>query len=81
MNYTEIMGYTAMAFLVISFIPKQIKKVRYINLLACILFVIYGIMLGMKLPIIISNAMVSAIQLYHLFWAKKRIRTESQESR
>lgn len=72
MNYTEIIGYVAMAFLVISFLPKQIRKVRFINLAACIIFIIYGVMLGLKWPIIISNAMVGVIQLYHLFLVKKK---------
>ncbi len=72
MNYTEIVGYMAMAFLVVSFIPKQIRRVRSINLIACVIFIAYGVMLGMKWPIIISNAMVGMIQLYHLFLVKKK---------
>ncbi|MDO5663934.1 MAG: uroporphyrinogen decarboxylase [Bacteroidia bacterium] len=72
MNYTELIGYLAMAFLVISFIPKQVRKVRTINLFACTFFIIYGIMLGLKWPIIISNAMVAIIQMYHLFLVKKK---------
>ena len=70
MNATEVMGYFAMAFLVMSFIPKQIQKVRLINLAACFLFIIYGVMLGFKWPIIISNAAVFLIQAYHLFVGK-----------
>lgn len=65
------MGYLAMTFLVISFIPKQIRTVRVINLVGCGFFVVYGILLGWKYPIIISNGLVAAIQLYHLFFAKK----------
>ncbi len=71
MNYTELIGYLAMTFLVVSFIPKQIRRVRLINLSACFFFIVYGVMLGMKWPIIISNALVAVIQLYHLFMAKK----------
>lgn len=71
MNYTELIGYLAMAFLVISFLPKQIRRVRLINLSACIFFIVYGVMLGMKWPIIISNGLVAVIQLYHLFLVKK----------
>ena len=71
MNYTELIGYLAMTFLVVSFIPKQIRRVRLINLSACFFFIVYGVMLGMKWPIIISNALVAVIQLYHLFLVKK----------
>ncbi|RQO30124.1 uroporphyrinogen decarboxylase [Taibaiella sp. KBW10] len=70
-DYVEIVGYFAMALLVISFIPKQLKIVRIINLVGCILFVAYGILLGWKYPIIISNGLIGLIQIYHLFLAKK----------
>lgn len=70
-NNIEIVGYFAMALLVISFIPKQLKVVRIINLVGCILFVAYGILLGWKYPIIISNGLIGLIQIYHLFLAKK----------
>lgn len=71
-NTTEIFGYLAMTFLVISFIPTKVRKVRMINLVACAFFIVYGVMLGLKWPIIISNGMVCMIQLHHLFIAKKR---------
>ncbi len=71
---TEIIGYVAMTFLVVSFIPKQIRKVRMINLIACVIFIAYGVMLGMKWPIVISNGLVGIIQMYHLFLAKKTVK-------
>ena len=71
MDITELTGYLAMTFLVVSFLPKQVKKVRIINLIACTFFVIYGILLGWKLPIIISNGLVAIINGYHLFLVKK----------
>ncbi|MFV0604730.1 MAG: uroporphyrinogen decarboxylase [Niabella sp.] len=64
---TEIFGYLAMIMLVISFIPKQLKLIRVLNLAGCIFFVIYGILLGWKWPIIISNGLVAVIQIWHLF--------------
>ncbi len=71
MDPTELFGYLAMTFLVVSFIPTQVRKVRMINLVACLLFIVYGILLGFKWPLIISNAVVCIIQLYHLFIVKK----------
>lgn len=71
-NYTiEIIGYTATAILVISFLPKNVKWIRIINLIGCLFFVAYGILLGWKYPLIISNGLIALIQAYHLFWAKK----------
>ncbi|MCF3107751.1 uroporphyrinogen decarboxylase [Niabella sp. CC-SYL272] len=67
----EYIGYLAMALLVISFIPKQLKAIRIINFSGCIFFVIYGVLLGWKWPIIISNGLIAVIQLYHLFVKKQ----------
>lgn len=59
-------GYAASFFVVLSFILKDINKIRIVNLVGCILFVIYGIYSGMLWPIIIPNAILCFIQLYHL---------------
>ncbi|WOC52333.1 hypothetical protein BPO_1686 [Bergeyella porcorum] len=59
-------GYVASFFVVLSFVLKDLKKVRLVNLVGCICFVIYGIFSGMLWPIIIPNAILCVIQLYHL---------------
>ncbi len=66
----NVFGYIAMSLLVVSFIPKNMKVVRIINLIACMFFVGYGILLGWTWPIIISNMAVCCVQVYHLFIAK-----------
>ena len=45
---------------------ENIKQIRVINLIGCIAFVIYGVFSGMLWPIIIPNAILCVIQLYHL---------------
>ena len=70
---TQIFGYLAMIMLVISFIPRQLKLIRSLNLIACLLFVVYGFLLGREWPIIISNGFIAIIQAYHLFSAKKML--------
>ncbi|MFC4686216.1 MAG: uroporphyrinogen decarboxylase [Chryseobacterium sp. 36-9] len=65
-NWAEYVGYLASAFVVGSFLLKQIKMIRMINLLGCICFVIYGIYSGMLWPIIIPNAVLALVQIYHL---------------
>ena len=70
--WTNIFGYIAMTLLVISFIPKQIKTVRTVNLIACMFFVVYGILLNWAWPIIISNVAVCCVQAYHLFLVKEK---------
>lgn len=59
-------GYAASFFVVLSFVLKDLRKVRLVNLVGCICFVIYGVFSGMLWPIIIPNAILCFIQIYHL---------------
>jgi len=68
-NLVEWIGYAAMGILMVSFLMKDIKKLRIINSVACILFVIYGFMLD-AYPIVISNAFIAAVNFYYLFFKK-----------
>lgn len=64
-------GYAASFFIVLSFILKDLRKVRVINLIGCICFVIYGVWSGMLWPIIIPNALLCFVQIYYLIQDKK----------
>ena len=70
--WENIIGYIAMTLLVVSFIPKKMNDIRFINLIACVFFIGYGILLGWAWPIIISNLAVCCVQIYHLFIAKSK---------
>lgn len=63
---TNYIGYAASFFVVLSFVLKDIKKIRIVNLIGCILFVIYGIFSNYLWPIIIPNAILCFIQAYHI---------------
>lgn len=68
MHFTaETIGYIATVLLVISFLPRKLVHIRAINFLACLAFIVYGFLLGLKWPLIISNGLIAVIQLYHLF--------------
>lgn len=77
MNFVEVIGYFAMTFLVLSFIPKQIVRIRVINLIGCLFFVAYGLMLGPAWPVAISNGFVAIIQIYHLIKMSKEKKSSS----
>lgn len=74
-SFADFMGYGASFFVVLSFLLKDLKKIRIINLIGCILFVVYGVMKGegelksMYWPVIIPNVILCFVQVYHL--AKK----------
>jgi maltodextrin utilization protein YvdJ len=68
----EIVGYLAMATLLISFMMKDVTKLRIINSIGCLLFVVYGFMLHTSYPIIVTNASIILINFYYLFFDKKK---------
>ena len=69
MNY-EIIGLIASIFVLISFIPKDIKLIRCINIVGCIVWIIYGILIG-ALSVWLMNLLVMIVHVYHLIKNKK----------
>jgi fucose permease len=65
-SWANYVGYAASVFVVLSFMLKNIKQIRIVNLVGCVAFVIYGVFSGMLWPIIIPNAILCFIQAYHL---------------
>jgi len=62
----EIWGYISMIVVLISVMMKDIKKLRMINTISCIMFVIYGVALG-AYPIVIMNSLVIFINIWRLY--------------
>lgn len=63
---TEWIGYIAMAALLVSFMMKDVTKLRIINSVGCGLFVAYGILLDIAWPIVITNTAIICINAYYL---------------
>ena len=73
MNWVEWLCYFAAGLVVLSFLIRQkIRRIRFINMLGAIAFLIYGILLDFNLPIIIPNAFITCIQFYYLFIKKEQ---------
>ena len=75
MNFLEItsaewIGYIATVVLLVSFTMKQLRTLRIVNAIACVLFVLYGILLSNAWPIILSNAAIFCINIYNLYLKK-----------
>lgn len=67
----EWMGYIAMVTVLISFMMKSVLKLRIVNAVGCLLFVLYGIMLQpLSKPIIITNIAIFCINIYFIIRAK-----------
>lgn len=67
---TEIIGYIASAIVLISFLMKNIKKLRVINTIGCLIFIVYGVLLNFSIPIIITNSVIVGINIYFLIKMK-----------
>lgn len=67
----ELIGYFASFMVLISFLMRNIRKLRLINTVGCVAFVIYGILLNWSLPIIITNTAIAGINMYYLFIRKQ----------
>ncbi|OIP51610.1 MAG: uroporphyrinogen decarboxylase [Flavobacteriaceae bacterium CG_4_8_14_3_um_filter_34_10] len=70
-SLTELVGYFASLLLVISFLMRNLTKLRIINSFGCIAFIIYGFMLQTSWPIIITNAFIVGVNFYYLFLKRK----------
>lgn len=65
-SFTDWIGYIAMATLFVSFMMKDISKLRIINSIGGGFFVTYGVLLDMSWPIIIANSSIIGINVYYL---------------
>ncbi len=65
-SLTEWIGYLASLVLMVSFLMKNINTLRIINSFGALLFVVYGIMLAISWPIIISNTFILGVNTYYL---------------
>lgn len=65
MDITGFLGYLASALILVSFLFGNVTKLRIVNTVGCVTFVIFGL-LTHNYPIIITNAGITLINLYYL---------------
>lgn len=65
MSWMEIIGICATVFVLISFLMKDIKWVRIINIVGAVLFVVYGALIG-ALSTWLLNALLVIIHIAYL---------------
>jgi hypothetical protein len=64
-EYTEYIGYLASGLVLLSFLMKEMTTLRLVNILGCLAFVAYGILLN-SWPIIITNVAISCVNTFYL---------------
>jgi len=66
----EYLGYLASLMILVSMLMRDMVKFRYVNTVACLMFVFYGVFRN-DTPIILLNATVVIINIFYLFIRKK----------
>lgn len=66
----EILGYIASLFTITSFLMRDVIKLRIVNVIACIMFIIYGFYTN-TLPIVFVNLIVAIINLCYIIFKNK----------
>jgi uncharacterized protein with PQ loop repeat len=72
-SFTEIIGYLASIVVLLSFLMKEVKNLRMVNIIGCLLFTLYGMLLDFSIPIIVTNVAIVLINLVYLI----KLRRES----
>ena len=67
----EWIGYAASITVVISLTMTAIVKLRIINSIGCLLFVIYGLYVK-AYPVALANAIIVLINMYNLYKLRSR---------
>ena len=65
-SVTEIVGYLASIVVLLSFLMKEVKRLRMVNIIGCLLFTTYGILLDFSIPIIVTNTAIIVINVVYL---------------
>lgn len=61
----DLIGYIGIIVVLIAFMMTDMTKLRIVNIIACSIYVVYGILIHAK-PTIILNVLVILLNLYFL---------------
>lgn len=64
-NLVECLGYLASVLVAISFLMKSINKLRFVNTLGAICFVVYAVAIN-AIPVALINLFIVCINVYYL---------------
>ena len=65
MDILEIVGYIATALCIVSLMMYDIKRLRWLNLIASGIFAVYSV-IKQTYPVALTNAMIVIIDIYYL---------------
>lgn len=72
MNMIEILGYVAMVLVAGSFLLKDVVKLRLVNSVGAVCFVIYGLLIG-SVPVAGLNIFVVCVNAYYITKSRQTV--------
>lgn len=69
MSSLDLYGYFSMCVVIFSCLLKDVKWLRFWNIIGCMLFVVYGFLIG-STPTVVMNIIIILIHGYHIWKLK-----------
>lgn len=69
----EWIGYLAMVLVASAFTMKNMKTLRILNTVGALVFIVYGVLLNMAWPVILTNSFILVFNLYYLLYKKSDV--------
>jgi hypothetical protein len=68
----EVLGYLAMTLTMLSFTFSDMEVLRRVNLLGCLVWIVYGILMGSN-PIILTNVAIASVHIFSIYKKKPKV--------
>ena len=65
MSTVEIIGYVASGLLLLAMMMTSVVKLRILNTLGCVLYIIYGLKIG-SYPVALMNTAIACVNIVHI---------------
>lgn len=66
----ELLGYIATILVAASFLLKDVIKLRLVNAIGAVCFVVYGVLVE-TYPVVLLNAFLACVNGYYIWQAKR----------
>jgi hypothetical protein len=68
----ELIGYTGSILVAISLMMKSLVRLRTVNMVGAIVFIVYGLLIG-AIPVVFLNTLILGVNVYNLWqmWQQK----------
>lgn len=71
LSVADFFGYFASVFIIGAFLSHNVLRIRIINAIGCLCFVIFGVMTE-AWPVVIPNGLLFFVQLYYIFFKQNK---------